>query len=95
MADRNVFPDNQMFSNSPESNDTTARYGRLNLTDGHGWCASSNASGWLRLDLRETLEICGVATQGGTRPSYQDAKFKLAYSNDTETWANWMVMLSY
>ena len=95
MADRNVFPDNQMLSNSTESYDTRARYGRLNLTDGHGWCARSNSGGWFRLDLGETLEICGVATQGGTRPSYQVATFKLTYSNDTETWANWMVMFSY
>ena len=66
-----------MLSNSVESDYTIARYGRLNLTDGHGWP---------QLDLGETFEICGVATQGGTRPSYQVATFKLLYSNDTAQW---------
>ena len=76
-----------MFSHSEESNYSRARYGRLNLTDGHGWCSGNNSwVGWLQLDLGETFEICGVATQGGTRPLYQVATFKLWYSNDTEQW---------
>ena len=41
---------------------------------------------WLQLDLGETFEICGVATQGGTRPSYQVTTFELMYSNDTKQW---------
>ena len=86
MTDRNVFPDAQMLSNSVESDYTWARYGRLNLTDGHGWCSMKILSVWLQLDLGETFEICGVATQGGTRPSYQVATFKLLYSNDTKQW---------
>lgn len=76
-----------MFSHSEESNYSRARYGRLNLTDGHGWCSRNNSwFGWLQLDLGETVEICGVATQGGTRPLYQVATFTLWYSNDTEQW---------
>ena len=86
VADRNVFPDTQMLSYSVESDNSRARYGRLNLTDGHGWCSRNNLTGWLQLDLGETFEICGVATQGGTRPSYQVATFKLLYSNDTAQW---------
>ena len=76
-----------MFSHSEESNYSRARYGRLNLTDGHGWCSRNDSwVGWLQLDLGETFEICGVATQGGTRPLHQDATFKLMYSNGTEQW---------
>ena len=75
-----------MLSHSDESYHSRARYGRLNLTDGHGWCSRTNSVGWLQLDLGETFEICGVATQGGTRPSYQVATFKLLYSNDTKQW---------
>ena len=75
-----------MLSYSVESDNSRARYGRLNLTDGHGWCSRTNSVGWLQLDLGETFEICGVATQGGTRPSYQVATFKLLYSNDTKQW---------
>ena len=76
-----------MLSYSAESDNSRARYGRLNLTDGHGWCSRNNKwVGWLQLDLGETFEICGVATQGGTRPSYQVATFKLLYSNDTKQW---------
>ena len=86
MTDRNVFPDAQMLSNSVESNYTWARYGRLNLTDGHGWCSMKILGVWLQLDLGETFEICGVATQGGTRSSYQVTTFELMYSNDTKQW---------
>ena len=80
MADRNVILDTQMLSYLVESDYTT------NLTDGHGWCSMNNSRGWLQLDLGETFEICGVATQGGTRPLYQVATFKLMYSNGTEQW---------
>ena len=80
MADRNVFLDTQMLSYLVESEYTTY------LTDGHGWCSMNNSRGWLQLDLGETFEICGVATQGGTMPLHQDATFKLMYSNGTEQW---------
>ena len=79
-----------MLSYSVESDYSRARYGRLNLTDGHGWCSRTNSVGWLQLDLGETFEICGVATQGGTRPSYQVATFKLMYSNGTEQWRRYL-----
>ena len=91
VADKNVFPDTQMLSNSAESKKTYAKYGRLNLPNAHGWCPGKNRKNnywgtWLQLDLKETFEICGVATQGGTRPSYRVATFMLSYFNYKEKW---------
>ena len=91
VADKNVFPDTQMLGNSAESKKAYARYGRLNLANAHGWCSAKNRRNkywdvWLQLDLKETFQICGVATQGGTRPSYRVATFKLSYFNYEEKW---------
>ena len=91
VADKNVFPDTQMLGNSAEGKKAYAKYGRLNLVNAHGWCSAKNRrnnywDSWLQLDLKETFEICGVATQGGTRPSYRVATFKLRYFNYEENW---------
>ena len=91
VADKNVFPDTQMLGNSAESKKAYAKYGRLNLANAHGWCSAKNRRNkywgtWLQLDLKETFEICGVATQGGTRPSYRVATFRLLYKNYEEKW---------
>ena len=91
VADKNVFPDTQMLSKSVESKNAYAEYGRLNLASGYGWCSNKYRKnkylgGWLQLDLGNTFEICGVATQGGTRPSYRVATFKLLYFNYEEKW---------
>ena len=80
-----------MLGNSVESKKAYAKYGRLNLANAHGWCSAKNRRNkywdvWLQLDLKETFEICGVATQGGTRPSYRVATFKLSYFNYEEKW---------
>ena len=74
----------EFYSYSP------AHYGRLNDKRGYGWCAQSrNASqDWLKVDLGNTFEICGVATQGAT-VWYYVTDFKLSYSDDGNGWTSY------
>ena len=65
-----------------------ASYGRLYGSRGDGWCAltSNSNSDWLQIDFGETIQVCGVATQGDRNGNEWVTAFKLSFSTDGYTW---------
>ena len=66
-------------------------YGRLNGSRGEGWCTEEPARSddWLQVDLGETVQLCGVATQGNRKGSDWTTNFKLSYSSDGSNWTTY------
>ena len=76
-----------MTASSIYDQDNQAAYGRL-----HGdkrWCAKEGKSNneWLQVDLRKSIQACGLATQGDRVRTHEWLKaFKLSYSSDGANW---------
>ena len=74
-----------MTASSRYEFDDLAVYGRLNGDRGDGWCAKEAQSNneWLQVDLRKSIQACGLATQGDRKGTREWVKaFKLSYSFD-------------
>ena len=66
-----------------------AAYGRLNDDRGDGWCTNEAGRNdeWLQVDLRKSIHVCGLATQGDRMGTREWVKaFKLSYSSDGANW---------
>ena len=65
----------------------SASYGRLYGSRCNGWCAltSNSKSDWLQINSWETIQGCGVATQGDRNGNELVTAFKLSFSTDGNT----------
>ena len=92
VANQSIIPDNHMTASSLNQNneDNQPHYGRLHGSKGNGWCSygDNNNGVWLQVDFGKILEVCGIATQGGTY-EYCVTDFKLNYSSDGNTWTSY------
>ena len=78
-----------MDASSFYSNGHRSRFGRLNYNG--GWCSESSNGNqdWLEIEMQETTEICGVATQGFKGYNQYVIDFKLSYSPDGSDWTTY------
>lgn len=83
--------DSQMTATSQQGDLYQPAYGRLNGDRGGGWCAEEPAGNddWLQVDLGESFELCGVATQGNRNGNEWTTHFKLSYSPDGINWTTY------
>ena len=89
VSSTSIIPDSQMKVSSHCGVHCQAAYGRLKGVRGIGWCAGtpSRNDDWLQVDLGESIQACGLATQG--EANYGNAwvtAFNLSYSNDGKSW---------
>ena len=89
VADPGVIPDEHMTA-STQLSFRQAIHGRLNgnRNGGGGWCTENccESQEWLQVDLGQTTEICGVATQGNVLFGAYATSFKLSFSRDRSSW---------
>ena len=78
-----------MDASSYVTNGHRPRFGRLNYNG--AWCSQSSNGNqeWLEIELQETTEICGVATQGRETDDAYVIDFKLSYSPDGSGWTTY------
>ena len=89
-----------MSASSQYNHSYQAAYGRLNGYRGDGWCArqAGRNDDWLEVDLGNSIEACGLATQGDRNGSKWVTAFKLSYSSDGTNWhmyGAYMVRMKY
>ena len=91
ISDTSTISDDQLTASSQYGDGYQAAYGRLNGNRGDGWCAKEAArtDDWLQVDLRKTIHVCSVATQGDRNGNEWTTDFKLSYSSDGNTWTNY------
>ena len=89
IASPSVILDRQITASSTNGKGNYAAYGRLNGDRGNGWCAdvAGRNNEWLQVDLEQSIQACGLATQGDRRGTRKWVKaFKLSYSFDGTNW---------
>ncbi|XP_022779610.1 retinoschisin-like [Stylophora pistillata] len=88
-----VITDSQIIASSEYASNHGARYARLHFKGARhpgfvsaGWAAKeSNTNQWLQVDLRQTTEVIGIATQGRHDYDQWVTKYKLQYGQDGQT----------
>ena len=81
-----IIADQALLASSVASQLTPAKNGRLNLTSGSSWCASSrDTTPYLQVDLGAVYVICVVATQGNSRADQWVKTYQIRYSTDRST----------
>ena len=91
ISNTSIISDDQLTASSRFGVGYQAAYGRLNGTRGDGWCAKEarRTDDWLQVDLRKTIQVCAVATQGDRSGNEWTTDFKLSYSSDGNTWTSY------
>ena len=91
ISDTSIISDDQLTASSRYGVGYQAAYGRLNGNRGDGWCAKEarRTDDWLQVDLRKTIQVCAVATQGDRNGDEWTTDFKLSYSSDGNTWTSY------
>ena len=93
VADPSVIQDNQMSASTQYNDSTQAAYGRLNDNRGDGWCAreATRTDDWLQVDFHKTVQVCGVATQGGNGGALSAwvKSSMLSYISDENVWTTY------
>ena len=89
VSSASIIPDSQMTASSQSSVRYQSAYGRLQGVRGGGWCSLSpnRNDEWLQVDLGESIQACGLATQGEANEVNEwVTAFKLSYSSDGKSW---------
>ena len=92
IASPSIILDRQMTASSIYGEDDKAAYGRLNGDRGDGWCTkgAERNNEWLQVDLEQSIDACGLATQGDREGRRTWVKaFKLSYSSDGANWVTY------
>lgn len=85
-----VIPDNHITASSQRGAHYQPSYGRLGSTSNDGWCAKNadRSDDWLQVDLGNTFEVCGIASQGNRNRDIDEwvTAFKISYSLYGSRW---------
>ena len=89
VSDKKKINGGQMTASSGNTGHKAKR-GRLNGTNGDGWCPNPkkiSKKPWLQINFTKSFQVCGVATQGDRNGTKWTTEFTLSFSNDGTEWS--------